>query len=167
MKNGNTGFTKSKYLQLSELGTSYNLSFSSQLVFGNKIIALDGLRKCLLVLETNKEQRKPSIIDLAKVSAVTVRKSYGRITPGDLVSKGIEEFVERIELQFQFNDNTETFVLPFYDSKTDNKKDRAKLDRNARNWQMILSKIIGPGTDTKYKERNLGSLALLPLMART
>jgi hypothetical protein len=142
MKNVNTGFSKRKYLEVSELGSKYNLSFSSQLVFGNKIIALDGLRKILLVVETNTELSEPCIIDLNKVSAVTVRKSYGSINQGELKTKGIEEFLKRIDLQFQFRDDTQTLVLPFYDREIDNKRDRVNLARNAKNWQMILSKMV-------------------------
>ncbi len=142
MKNVNTEVSRTKYLRVSELGSRYNLSFSSQLAFGNRIIALDGIKKCLLVLETNKESSEPYIIDLNKVSAVTVRKTYGSINRGELKTQGIEEFLKRIELQFQFIDATQSFVLPFYDREKDNKKDRMNLARNAKNWQMILSKLV-------------------------
>jgi hypothetical protein len=142
MKNINTEVSRRKYLRVSELGSRYNLSFSSQLAFGNRIIALDGIKKCLLVLETNKESSEPYIIDLNKVSAVTVRKTYGSINRGELKTQGIEEFLKRIDLQFQFIDDTQSFVLPFYDREKDNKKDRMNLARNAKNWQMILSKLV-------------------------
>src|SRR5687767_10387578 len=127
MKSVDTGFTKSKYLEVSELGSRYNLSFSSQLELGDKLIALDGVRKCLLVVQTDKEVGQPTIIDLNKVSAVTVRKNYGRINPGELKNKTIDEFLERVDLHFLFRSNDETLVLPFYDSERDDKKDRAKL----------------------------------------
>ncbi len=74
MKTFATRFDKATYLKVSELGTRLNLSFSSQLVFGNKIIALDGIKKCLLVLETDKESNKPYVIDLNSVAAVSLKK---------------------------------------------------------------------------------------------
>jgi hypothetical protein len=164
MKNVQTRFAKNKYLEVSEIGTRFNLSFSSQLTLGNKIIALDGIRRYLLVLETDKEVNKPFFIDLNNVAAVTVKKSYGSIKQGQLRNKGIEEFLERIDLQFGLIDNNETFILTFYDHETDNQRDRQKLDRNAKNWQMILSKMIGPGTHKIAKERNRLPIVELPLV---
>jgi hypothetical protein len=147
MKSVDTVFAKSKYLGVSELGSRYNLSFSSQLVLGDKLIALDGIRKCLLVVKTTNELSEPTIIDLNKVSTVTIRKIYGRINQGELQTKGIDEFLESIDLQFQFKNNSETIALPFYNRQRNNKKDRPKLTRNAKNWQMILSKMVEPGME--------------------
>ena len=164
MKNVDARFAKSKYLEVSEFGTRFNLSFSSQLKFGNKIIALDGIKKCLLVLETDKEINQPYIIDLNNVAVVTVKKSYGNIKHGELKNKGIEEFLKRIDLQFEFANNNETISLSFYDRETDDKRDRSKLDRNAKIWQMILTRIIGSETDRTIKERNRLALVELPLI---
>ena len=44
--------------------------------------------------------------------------------------------------QFELGNNNETISLPFYDREIDDQRDRPKMDRNAKNWQMILSKII-------------------------
>jgi hypothetical protein len=154
MKSVNTEVSRRKYLRVSELGSRYNLSFSSQLAFGTRIIALDGIRKCLLVLETNKELSEPYILDLNKVSAVTVRKTYGSINRGELKTKGIEEFLKRIDLQFQFKNDSQTFVLPFYDREKENKTDRMNLARNAKNWQMILSKLVELKTEEAKDKHN-------------
>jgi hypothetical protein len=159
MKHTESKFAKSKYLQISELGSRFNLSFSSQLVLGNKIIALDGIKKCLLVLETDAALSQSCIIDLNKVVAVTVKKSYRSINQGELKSRDIEEFVKRIDLQFEFSNKNETIVLPFYESEIDEQRDRPKLNRNAKNWQMILSKIIGSRTGKVIKEQNRDALA--------
>jgi hypothetical protein len=162
MKNVDAKFIKSKYVILSELGTRFNLSFSSQLVFGNKIIALDGIKKSVLVLDTGVESKEPLVIDLNKIATVTVKKTYGSINHGELGNKGIEEFLTRIDLLFE-SYNNETIVLPFYDSETDNKKECAMLGRNAKNWQMILSKMVGSQTDESIKKQNEFALVQLPL----
>jgi hypothetical protein len=159
MRHVEARFAKSKYVQISELGSRYDLSFSSQLVFGNKIIALDGLKKCLLVLETDKVFNQPRLIDLHQVVAVTVKKSYRSINQGELKYKDIEEFVKSIDLQFEFINKSETIVLPFYNSETDAPEERPKLDRNAKNWQMILSKMTGSKTDKIIKEQNRSAMA--------
>jgi len=151
MINLNTVFTKRKSIEVNELEYRYNLSFSSRLNFGNKVIALDGKKKCLLFVEANKEPAQPSIIDLDKVSSVSVRKSYGSINQGALKTKGIEEFLKKVDLQFQFRDSSEPFVIPFYNYETDDKRNRAKLARSAKNWQLILSKIVEPKKEEKPK----------------
>ena len=141
MGNKETIIAKSKYLHISELGSKFNLSFSSYLDLGNKMIALDGLRKSLLVLETNQAIKKPFIIELSKVSSVNVRKCYSSIRSGQREVNGIEEFLKSIDLEFKYG-RDETIIISFYDCKTDNISELSKLDRNARNWQMILSKMI-------------------------
>jgi hypothetical protein len=132
---------KSKYLHISEYGSKFNLSFSSYLELGNKVIALDGLKKILLVFKTNQEITKPFIIELSKVSAVTVKKCVSSIGSKQLKEKGIEEFLKSIDLEFKYGRN-ETIIISFYDCKTDNISDLPKLDKNAKNWQIILSKMV-------------------------
>jgi len=51
MKHRNKRFDKLSYLQLSKLGSIFNLSFSSQEILSNKIIGLDGIKRKLLVAE--------------------------------------------------------------------------------------------------------------------
>lgn len=141
MQNTEATITKSKYLHISELGSKFNLSFSSYLELGNKVIALDGLKKSLLVFEINQEIKKPFIIELSKVSMVTVKKCYSNIGPEQLKEKRIEEFLKSMDLEFIYGRN-ETIIISFYDCKTDKISDLPKLERIARNWQMILSKMI-------------------------
>ena len=140
MKKVNAGFARKKYLEVSEFGSRNNLNFSSQLVIGNRIIALDGVKKFLLVAETGKNE-DPFLINLNKVAAITVRKSYNSINQGELKDKGIEAFLSRIDLQFQLGDKEETIVLPFYDQEIDDKKDRRKLDKKCKELAMILLPI--------------------------
>ena len=132
---------QNKYLHISELGSKFNLSFSSYLELGNKVIALDGLKKCLLVFETNQGVKKPFIIELSKVSSVTVKKCNSSIAPGQWKENGIDDSLKSIDLEFKYGRN-ETIIISFYDCKTDNISDLSKLERNATNWQMILSKLI-------------------------
>lgn len=141
MRNNEVELTKSKYLHISELGSRFNLSFSSYLELGNKVMALDGLKKCLLVYETNLELKKPFIIELNKVSAIAVKKCYSSLDAGQLKQKGIEEQVKSIDLEFKYGRDG-TIIIQFYDCKADNISDLPTLERNAMNWQMILSKII-------------------------
>ncbi len=145
MKNRNARIAKSKYVRLSELGSQLNLSFSSHWVVNNKLIALDGLKRMLLVLEINNEMNQPKIIDLNQVVAVSIKKSYGSIKSGELRDKPFDEFLKTVDLQFGFRDKGESVVLAFYDSEMNALSDLPALERNARNWQLILSRLTLPG----------------------
>jgi hypothetical protein len=110
-------------------------------------------------LETDAALNEPCLIDLHKVVAVAIKKSYRSINQGELKNRDIEEFVKRIDLQFEFSNKEETIVLPFYDCEIDEPRDRPTMDRNARNWQMILSKLTGSQTDKIKKEQKKEALA--------
>ena len=158
MKNVNGRFAKGKYALLSELGSKFNLSFSSHLELSNQLIAVDGLKRMLLVLETGDELNRPYVIDLNKIDSVSIKKSYGSIQPGELRTKKFDEFLRRIDLQFEQRDKNESIVLTFYDSAIDELRQLQTLERNAKNWQMILSKLAWR---EKYKIRNDGNKLLV------
>jgi len=62
--------------------------------------------------------------------------------------------LRRIDLQFEYRDKNEFAVLVFYDSETDNRSDLPRVERNAKNWQMILSKLVVPNRDKINAEQN-------------
>ena len=128
-------------------------------MLGNKLIALDGRSKILLVLEPGNELSQPFIVELNKVSDVSVRKSYGNIEPGELKSKGFEEFLKRIDLQFEYHDKNKTIALSFYDSETDDLQDLPRLAKNAKNWQLILSKMAASNVKREIENKSRFSLA--------
>jgi hypothetical protein len=142
MKNKKSRFAKDKYLLLSELGSKLNLSFSSHLVLGNKLVALDGIKRTLLICDLYNELNPPHIILLNAVTTVSIKKIYSNIAPGEIQLKGVEEFLRTIDLQFEYSDNNEPGVLTFYDKETNALQDIPMLERNAKNWQMILSKMV-------------------------
>ena len=142
MEHTYASLAKDKSKLLSELGFKFNLSFSSHFVLGSKLIALDGIKKSLLVSDASNKLNQPCIIELDKVSAVSIKKSYGTIQAGELKIRKFEEFLKRIDLQFEYHDNDEPVVLTFYDSEINEPRHVPALDRNAKNWQMILSNLI-------------------------
>lgn len=112
-----------------------------------------------MVLEPGNELSQPFIVELNKVSDVSVRKSYGSIEPGELKSKGFEEFLKRIDLQFEYHDKNKTIALSFYDSETDDLQDLPRLDKNAKNWQLILSKMAASNVKREIENKSRFSLA--------
>lgn len=135
---------RTRYSEISEFGSRLSLSFSSVLSLGNKTIALDGIRKKLLVLDNSEGVNINCIIDLNKVKTIWLKKTYNSIQPGELMEKELEKFLESILLQFEYREEGEPFSLPFYEQGKNETGNLPMLERNARNWQMILSKMITP-----------------------
>jgi hypothetical protein len=143
MKTKNENFSRDRYLRLSELGSELDLSFSSHLELADKVVGLDGLQKKLLVCDFKNTQGAHQIITLDKVISISVKKKYSGIKPGELKKKRFEEFIESIHLKFDYRDEDDAIILPFYEKGIDDVADLKRLESKARNWQLVLSKMIG------------------------
>ncbi len=153
MKKTRKKYSENKYSQLSELGSKLNLSFSSHMSLGSKVIALDGVKKKLLVSDISNVAKRYYTIDLERVEGISVRKNYSSIKPGELNKKEFGEFVETIVLRFEYRDGKNIVDLPFYERGKDRFPDLDMLERNARNWQMILSKMIVPPASELFTQK--------------
>jgi len=155
MKPINTRFDKLNYWQLSKFGSKFNLSFSSYEILSNKILGLDGIKRKLLVAEKNNELDCLYILELSNLSAITVKKIYNSIKVGDLKNRRIEEFLQFVLLQFEYGNEKEPIVLPFYESKINEIHDLPRLERKARNWQILLSKMATTQIMDSLKKKNI------------
>ena len=145
---------KKVFLKLSELGSRLNLSFSSHVMLIDKVIALDGIKRKLLVAKVADDLESPYTIELNEVKEISIRKTYSNIKPGELNKKKFNEFLETILLQFEFKNQNKKIGVPFYESDKHGIQNLDKLERNARIWQMILSKMINPKTDMNQLTNN-------------
>ena len=145
---------KKVFLKLSELGSRLNLSFSSHVLLIDKVIALDGIKRKLLVAEVADDLESPYTIELNEVKEISIRKTYSNIKPGELNKKKFNEFLETILLQFEYKNQEKKISLPFYESDKHGIQNLEKLDRNARIWQMILSKMINPKREVNQLTNN-------------
>jgi len=137
------------------MASRFNLAISSKLILGNKIIGLDGTKKKLLVSEISNDFSKSYIIELDKVKAISVKKTYNSIKSGELNKRKFEEFLKAIHLQFEYEGESEAILLAFYENETDNIRDLPRLERNVKNWQMILSKLIGSNINEVTGEKHV------------
>lgn len=142
MKNKKSTLAKLKFRHLSELGSRLNLSFSSHEIIGDKIICLDGVKKKLLIAQKNNVLNQSHIIALDEVKAISIKKVYNGIIAGALRKRRIGEFLKTMVLQFELKHQSELIILPFYESLINKLYDLAGLERKARNWQLMLSKMI-------------------------
>ncbi|HEX6845438.1 MAG TPA: hypothetical protein VF144_00605, partial [Chitinophagaceae bacterium] len=85
---------------------------------------------------------RPYFIELSKLKAVTLQKIYNSIKAGELKKRRVEEFLQSVRLQLEFENGQDAIVLPFYEKRTDDFHDSRSLERKARNWQMMLSKLL-------------------------
>jgi hypothetical protein len=135
-------FQKEDYTQLSMMGSSFGLSFSCQEVLHDSIIALDGLKRKLLIARKADALKSIHIIDLGLVRSISIKKIYKSIMAGALRLKKIDDFLEAIHLQFSFKHAPDTIMVPVYKSGAETTADIPGLEKKARNWQTLLSKLI-------------------------
>ncbi len=153
MKDMNKRHDQDKYAKLREIEYALNLSFSSHMLIGTRLIAVDGIKRKLLVLDIEDATSLPCIIHLDEVKAISVKKNYRAIRPGDLTKRDLEDFLEMIALYFEYRDERKPVSLTFYEHGVGNFNDLAVLERNARTWQMILSKMTVPNSTKLGKEK--------------
>jgi hypothetical protein len=149
---------KIKYIQLSELGSRLNLNFSNHEMVDGRIIGLDIIKRKLLIMEETSEINQINIIPLDEVSSISVKKIYSSIKPGELRKRKVCEFLKSMVLQLDFGDSRETVVVPFYENEINNIDELPDLERKVRNWQVILSKIIGRQNNILVQEKRHHSL---------
>ena len=128
-----------------QLGSDHNLSFSSQEILKNGVIGLDGLHRKLAVLQRQSETRfHAKVIDLGDLRTCSVKKEYGTIGGGDLSTKKLEQYLEKIALHFEFNDGSKPVEIVFYNHIDHVIYQIAELENKARHWEAILSKMLSP-----------------------
>jgi hypothetical protein len=129
--------------RFSELGTAHNLSFSSQEVFNNSVIGLDGINRTLLILtHMDNISVDDYVVGLDEVKNCTVKKYYGNIKPGDLKKRKLQTFLERIALRFEFNDGKDPVEAALYNHTDNHGHHPGNIEKKARQWQQILSKML-------------------------
>jgi hypothetical protein len=127
----------------SKMGTEYNISFSSQEILNDCIIGLDGINRKLLVLKTNSSSYYDwFIIDLDEVQNCALQKTYKSIKAGELKKRSMEEYLEKINLRIDFQDHKSSVEICFYDQTYNKGYKVAELDRKAKNWEIMLSKML-------------------------
>jgi hypothetical protein len=129
--------------RFNELGTAYNLSFTSLEVFNNIMMGLDGLRRKFMVL-TQKDNRSFDhyVIDLDEVKNFSMEKHYGKIRAGDLRKNKLEAFLEKLAFRFSFHSGKEPKEVAFHKPVAHKKYHLQDIERKAMHWKQVLSKML-------------------------
>ena len=129
--------------QFSELGSRYNLTFSSQEILHDCIIGLDGVNRKILVTRSAEDVISHSeLIALSDVKSCSVIRQYGTIKSGELRVKKLETYLERVALHFEREGNHPAIEIPFYQHRKNGLHELERLEKKARHWEMLLSKMI-------------------------
>lgn len=130
-------------LYMSQLGSRYNLSFSSQEVLKDAIMGVDGVKRKLLILRGSRDtELQISLIDLNLLQSCSVKTYYGRIGVGGLKNRRLKSYVERICLHFEFENESQPLEIPFFQDREQEKDELEALEQKAFYWKTILSKMI-------------------------
>jgi hypothetical protein len=126
-----------------QLGKENGLSFSGNEFLKNCIIGLDGLNRKLLVVTKEDGYYGSILIDLKLVKNCSVKKIFGSINRGGLKSNKLEEFLEKIILHFEIY-NKPSVDIVFYTHFENHIYESIDLEKKARHWETILSKMRTP-----------------------
>jgi len=125
--------------QLNQLGVENNLTFSSQNIFNGSVIGLDGVNRKMVILQ--KQGEDLTFIDLADIRSCSVKKNYRPIQAGELKTKKLHQYLQSIVLHFELYDKPALEIV-FYKYPDNNILDIPALEKKAKQWEGMLSKII-------------------------
>src|SRR5688572_2735104 len=129
--------------KISKIGSTHQLSFSSQELLHNSVLGLDGVHRKILFVTSENENYRSVMIDLDTVKNCTVKKTYGKIKAGDLKKQRLDQYVESIDLHFDLlNDSTSD--VRFYQNLVNHTHEVALMEQKAKHWEAILSKMLRP-----------------------
>lgn len=135
---------ESKYIKLLHQprpGICFKLSFVQQEVFADLLLSLDKIRKRLVISSVLKPLRIITLIDLCKVSFISVKKVYKDIQYETAGGTGLEDFLEKMFFHFEFSDHSKALLLPIFEKSAHDTKDVGALEKRAVIWQLLLSKL--------------------------
>jgi hypothetical protein len=149
MNNNKQKKTNKKMLVFfSNLGATYDLSFTGQEILPDKIIGLDGPRKKLLVVEQQDKKYNSHIIDLHEVKTCKVKKIYTAINSDNYKESRVEDFLNSIALEFDFKTEKAPVAVSFYRYGNDSLYEMNNLENKTRHWKTMLSKML-PASEQK------------------
>lgn len=130
------------YKHLKDLAATNEFSFTSQEIFGRTMMALDGINRKLVVITENEDVFETTIIRLEEVQYCKVKKDYSHLIREEARATTAEILLNGMSLQFVFNSNNDDFTVKIYDINTHSFYQIPGLEEKAKNWEIILNKLI-------------------------
>jgi hypothetical protein len=130
-----------KQLHQAKPGIHFKMSFVQQEVFADLLLSLDKIRKRLIISGVFEPLKIITLIDLCKVSIISIKKVYKDIPNETTGQSRLEEFLEKMFFQFEFSDHSRGLLLPLYEKCEHETNDVGALEKKAVIWQLLLSKL--------------------------
>jgi hypothetical protein len=131
--------------------TESGLRIGKQQLLGDRIIGLDETINKLLFVKLTGSKEDRYLVDLEKVSDLSIDKSYMPFWNG---SEKMGVLVQAIALRFTWKNEAKPLLLPFYRNTTDQFFDMSEREKQAKEWQMLLSARLNEDSTaiTEYKK---------------
>lgn len=125
--------------RFSDLVARHGLYISSQAILQTCIIALDGINRKMIVQHSDGSH---CIIDLDEVLSCSVIKQYGSIYGGDLKTRQLDQYLQKVLLCFHFKTGKPPVEIPFYQHNADPIVLATERENKAKDWEAVLSKML-------------------------
>src|SRR5215218_2062108 len=118
--------------RFSNIGSENNLSFSSQEILKDCVFGLDGLHRKILIIRRSNDQYNTTVISLDELKGCSVKKIFGSIDVGDLKNKKLEQHLQEIVLQFEFDNTKLPIEVSFFDHTENSIYQLQEMEQKAR-----------------------------------
>jgi hypothetical protein len=126
-----------------ELGSLHHLVFSSHEKLHHAALGVDGIHRKLLLLTTGNETPDAEyLVDLDEVKSCFVKKHYGSIRAAGLQHKKLDQYLKKISLCIEFKNGRPPVEALFYHNAFANIYQARKMEKKARHWETMLSKML-------------------------
>jgi uncharacterized protein YpmB len=139
--------------RFNELGEKNKLSFSQKEMLENLILGLDELRKKLLVLSRSENKFDLQVINLREIKHCSRKKLYKTINMGTVKKQQHETHIDKIVLEFDFEDKRAPVQVPFYEAGRSHLLEISDLGRKAESWEKIITRSINNGSKLPADKR--------------
>lgn len=139
--------TKNLLRRFHQAGADHGMVFSGQEILHNSIIGVDGVRQQLLIIDFINNNAS-TVLSLANVEKCGVKKEYEYKDFGNGKKPDLEKELRTIAIEFNLKQTAAPFMLTFYDNRVNSIYEMAALDTKAKDWQLLLSKLISRPVET-------------------
>ena len=120
----------------------HDLSFTGQEILPHVVLALDDPKRKLLIVEEKNKNYDTRVIDLSDIHVCKVKKVYAAIDIHAYKKNKPEEYLSSIALELELRTSASPVEVFFYRSASNSVYEIKELESRARNWELMLSKMI-------------------------
>lgn len=131
-----------KLWNIKKVAKMRNFQLSNHDEVGTHVLAIDKFNRSLLVAKNSIKTNSCLIVDLNKLEACSVKKEYGCINAGEVKTKKLTHFLERIFLNLVFKNDKKVFSLQLFDAEKEQVSNIEHLEWQVRRWENTVSKLL-------------------------